>query len=115
MSEQWRQEIKEEKTKADQLEKKFQDARARESALEKNLLECRNEEARLKARVAELEKSLHLYCRRNFMIELRASLSKIEKLKGKIEELEDALQNSKLQVELLERCNEQCQEQLHHS
>ncbi|MBA0756077.1 hypothetical protein Gogos_021793 [Gossypium gossypioides] len=39
-SEQWWQEIKEEKTKADQWEKKFQDARARESALVKNLLEC---------------------------------------------------------------------------
>ncbi|MBA0785219.1 hypothetical protein Gotri_026337 [Gossypium trilobum] len=41
-SEQWRQEIKEEKTKADQWGKKFQDARARKSALEKNLLECRS-------------------------------------------------------------------------
>ncbi|MFQ6629208.1 hypothetical protein Gotur_006989 [Gossypium turneri] len=91
------------------------DARARESALEKNLLECQNEEARLKARVTELEKSLHLYRSHNSMIELRASLSKIEELKGKIEELEDALQNSELRVELLERCNEQCQEQLHHS
>ncbi|MBA0670911.1 hypothetical protein Goklo_025315 [Gossypium klotzschianum] len=38
-SEQWRQEIQEEKTKADQWEKKFQDARAREVALEKSLLE----------------------------------------------------------------------------
>ncbi|MBA0788906.1 hypothetical protein Gotri_025754 [Gossypium trilobum] len=37
ISEQWRQKIKEEKTKADQWEKKFQDVRARESALEKNL------------------------------------------------------------------------------
>ncbi|MBA0754538.1 hypothetical protein Gogos_022239, partial [Gossypium gossypioides] len=46
-SEQWQQEIKEEKTRANQWEKKFQDVRARESALEKNLLECRNEEARL--------------------------------------------------------------------
>ncbi|MBA0648481.1 hypothetical protein Goklo_016190 [Gossypium klotzschianum] len=49
------------------------------------------------------------------MVELRASLSKIEGLKGKIEELEDALQNSELRVELLERRNKQCQEQLHHS
>ncbi|MBA0880534.1 hypothetical protein Goshw_014785, partial [Gossypium schwendimanii] len=48
-SEQWRQEIKEEKTKIDQWEKKFHDARARESTLEKSLLECQNEEARLKA------------------------------------------------------------------
>ncbi|MBA0875648.1 hypothetical protein Goshw_009751, partial [Gossypium schwendimanii] len=49
-SEQWRQEIKEEKTKADQWEKKFQDALVRESVLEKNLSECQNEKARLKAR-----------------------------------------------------------------
>ncbi|MBA0731596.1 hypothetical protein Golax_020633 [Gossypium laxum] len=48
------------------------------------------------------------------MIELRASLSKIEELKEKIRELEDALQNSKLRVELLERRNEQYQEQLRH-
>ncbi|MBA0729453.1 hypothetical protein Golax_025995 [Gossypium laxum] len=46
---------------------------------------------------------------------LRASLGKIEELKGRIEDLEDALQNSELRVELLERHNEQCQEQLHHS
>ncbi|MFQ6645857.1 hypothetical protein Gotur_019379 [Gossypium turneri] len=82
------------------------DALARKSALEKNLLECRNEEVRLKAWVAELEKSLHLYRSRNSVIELRASLSKIEDLKGKIEELEDALRNSKLREELLERRNE---------
>ncbi|MFQ6646247.1 hypothetical protein Gotur_019108 [Gossypium turneri] len=49
------------------------------------------------------------------MIELRVSFSKIEELKGKIEELEDTLQYSELRVELLERCNEKCQEQLHHS
>ncbi|MBA0878899.1 hypothetical protein Goshw_022876 [Gossypium schwendimanii] len=113
-SEQWRQEIKEEKTKANQWEKKFQGTQARESALEKSLLECQNEEARLKARVADLEKSLHLCCSCNSMIELRASLSKIEELKEKIGELEDVLQNSELRLELLERRNEQCQEQLHH-
>ncbi|XP_040963892.1 myosin-9-like [Gossypium hirsutum] len=113
-SEQWRQEIKEEKAKVVQWEKKFQDARARESILEKNLLECRNEEARLKAQIAELESSLHLCRSRNSMIELRVSLSKIEELKKKIEELEDALRNSELRVELLEKHNEQYQEQLHH-
>ncbi|MBA0788531.1 hypothetical protein Gotri_006920, partial [Gossypium trilobum] len=112
--EQWRKEIKEENTKVDQWEKKFQDARARESALEKSLLECRDEKARLKARIAELERSLHLCHSRNSMIELRASLSKIEELKEKIRELEDALQNSELRVELLERRNEQYQEQLRH-
>ncbi|MBA0785083.1 hypothetical protein Gotri_026186, partial [Gossypium trilobum] len=103
MSEQWRQEIKEEKTRADQWEKKFQDARVRENALERSLLECRNEKEGLKARVEELEKSLHLYRSRNSTIKLRASLSKIEELKGKIGELEDALHNFELRVELLER------------
>ncbi|KAK5785300.1 hypothetical protein PVK06_039869 [Gossypium arboreum] len=42
-----------------------------------------------------------------------ASLSKIEELKGKIEELETVLQNCELQVELLEANNEQWKKQLH--
>ncbi|MFQ6650030.1 hypothetical protein Gotur_022343 [Gossypium turneri] len=37
------------------------------------------------------------------MIELRASLSKIEELKEKIGELEDALQKFELRVEFLKR------------
>ncbi|MFQ6624450.1 hypothetical protein Gotur_004465 [Gossypium turneri] len=96
--EQWRQEIKEERTKVDKWEREFQDARARESALEKSLLECQNKGARLKTRVAELERLLHLYRSRNSIVELRANLSKVEELKGKIGELEDALQNSELRV-----------------
>ncbi|MBA0742951.1 hypothetical protein Gogos_005677 [Gossypium gossypioides] len=114
-SEQWRQVIKEERTKADKWEKEFQDARTRESVLEKSLSECRNEKAGLKARVEELEKSLHLYRSRNSMIELKASLKKIDELNEKIGELEDALQNSELRMELLERSNKQWQEQFHHS
>ncbi|XP_016716100.2 coiled-coil domain-containing protein 102A-like [Gossypium hirsutum] len=90
-------------------------ARAKESALEKSLLECQNEEARLKDRVAELERSLHLCRSHNSVIELKASLNKIEELKKKIGELEDALQSSESREELLERRNEQCQEQLLHS
>ncbi|MBA0673486.1 hypothetical protein Goklo_024197 [Gossypium klotzschianum] len=82
-------EIKEEKTKVDQWEKKFQVARARESALEKNLLECQNEEAKLKARVAELEKSLHLYRSHGSMIELRASLIQADVLSLKYESESD--------------------------
>ncbi|MBA0755864.1 hypothetical protein Gogos_020806 [Gossypium gossypioides] len=89
-SEQWRQEIKEERTNADKWEKESQDARARESVLEKSLLECQNEKAGLKARVAELEKSLHLYRSRNSTIELRASLKKINELNERIGELEEA-------------------------
>ncbi|MBA0754849.1 hypothetical protein Gogos_020707, partial [Gossypium gossypioides] len=71
-SEQWRQEIQEEKTKADQWEKKFHDTRVQEDALKKNLLESQSEKERLRARVAELEKSLQQYRSHNFVIELRA-------------------------------------------
>ncbi|MBA0767157.1 hypothetical protein Gotri_016102, partial [Gossypium trilobum] len=95
-SKQWRQEIKEENIKADQWEKKFQDARVRENALERDLLESQNENVGLRAWVAELERSLHQYRSHNFVIELKASLNKIEELKGKIEELETALQNCEL-------------------
>ncbi|MBA0817665.1 hypothetical protein Gohar_003728 [Gossypium harknessii] len=61
---------------------------------------------RCSTRVAELERSLHQYCSRNFAIKLKASLNRIEELKGKIEELKVALQNCELQVELLEMNNE---------
>ncbi|MBA0721333.1 hypothetical protein Golax_008890 [Gossypium laxum] len=49
---------------------------------------------------------------RNSAIELKVSLNKIKKLKGKIEELETALQNCELRVELLETNNEHWKEQL---
>ncbi|MBA0576165.1 hypothetical protein Golob_024196 [Gossypium lobatum] len=102
-SEQWRQEIRKERTKDDQWEKKFQNTRAREVALKRSLLVSQNENAKLKVRVTELEKSLHQHHSRNFVFELKTSLSKIEELRGKIEELKDALQNSKLRIKLLER------------
>ncbi|KAA3483832.1 golgin subfamily A member 5-like [Gossypium australe] len=108
-SEQWRQEIKEEKSRADQWEKKFQDARIREDALKKSLLESQSEKEKLRAQVAELEKSLHLHRSRNSVVELRASQNKIEEMRGKIGELETALQDSKIRVELFWK------EQLHHS
>ncbi|MBA0607222.1 hypothetical protein Godav_019558 [Gossypium davidsonii] len=72
-SEQWRKEIQEENIRADQWEKKFQDAQ-----------------------VAELERSLHQYRSHNSLIELKASLTEIEELKRKIEELEAALQNCQI-------------------
>ncbi|MBA0767159.1 hypothetical protein Gotri_016102 [Gossypium trilobum] len=68
----------------------------RENALERDLLESQNENVGLRAWVAELERSLHQYRSHNFVIELKASLNKIEELKGKIEELETALQNCEL-------------------
>ncbi|MBA0722542.1 hypothetical protein Golax_003209 [Gossypium laxum] len=62
----------------------------------KDLLESRNEKVGLRARIVELERSLHQYRSRNFVVELKASLTKIEELKGKIKELEPALQNFEL-------------------
>ncbi|MBA0765121.1 hypothetical protein Gotri_014373, partial [Gossypium trilobum] len=53
-SEQWRQEIREEKIKADRSQRKFQKAQMQNEALEKILLESRNEKGELKARVAKL-------------------------------------------------------------
>ncbi|MBA0872013.1 hypothetical protein Goshw_004626, partial [Gossypium schwendimanii] len=54
---------------------------------------------------------LRKYRSRNFAIELKVSLNKIEELKRKIEELETALQNCELRVELLETNNEHWKEQ----
>ncbi|KAG8486010.1 hypothetical protein CXB51_019405 [Gossypium anomalum] len=78
-SEQWRQKIQAKKARADQWEKRFH---------------------------AELEKTLHQHRGRNSDIELKASLSRIEDLKGKVEELETVLQNCELRIELLESNNE---------
>ncbi|MFQ6657631.1 hypothetical protein Gotur_027230 [Gossypium turneri] len=66
----------------------------------------KNEKTELKARVTELERSLHQHRSRNFAVELKVSLDKIEELEGQVGELEDALQNSELRIELLERSNE---------
>ncbi|MBA0794609.1 hypothetical protein Gohar_018921, partial [Gossypium harknessii] len=54
----------------------------------------------IKSRVAVLEKSLHQHHSRNSVIELKASLTKIEELKGKIEELEAKDMQDQLQVQL---------------
>ncbi|KAG8471648.1 hypothetical protein CXB51_036821 [Gossypium anomalum] len=104
----------EEKTKADRWERKFREAQARNEDLEKSLSESRNEQWGLKARVAELEKSLYQYRNRNTALELRASLSKIEEMKGKIEELEASLQNCKMRIQFFEANEDRWKEQLHH-
>ncbi|XP_016716833.1 protein Spindly-like [Gossypium hirsutum] len=77
--------------------------------------EIKEEKERLRVQVEELEKSLHQYHNRNSMVELRASVNKIEELKGMIEELETALRNGELQVEILEASNERWKEKLHRS
>ncbi|KAG8492560.1 hypothetical protein CXB51_009962 [Gossypium anomalum] len=114
-SEQWRQEIGKEKTRVNQWEKKFHDVRVREDILKKSLSESQNEKEKLRTRVVELERSLHQHCNRNSVIELKASLSKIEELKEKIGKLETVLQDSKIRVELLEANNEHYREQLFRS
>ncbi|KAG8489892.1 hypothetical protein CXB51_015366 [Gossypium anomalum] len=112
-SEQWRHEIREEKTKADRWEKKFQKAQARNEDLEKSLSENRNEQGELRARVVELEKSLYQYRNRNTALELRASLSKIEEMKGRIEELEASLQNCEMRIQFSETKEDCWKKQLH--
>ncbi|XP_017644213.1 uncharacterized protein LOC108484830 [Gossypium arboreum] len=114
-SKQWRQKIREEKTKADRWERKFREAQARNEDLEKSLSESRNERGELRARVAELEKSFLLYRSHNTTMELRANLSKVEEMKGKVEELEASLQSCEKRIKFFEASDERCKEQLHHA
>ncbi|TYH24411.1 hypothetical protein ES288_A03G090000v1 [Gossypium darwinii] len=60
-SEQWRHKIREEKANTDRWEIKFREAQARNEVLKKSMSKSRNERGELRARVAELEKSLHQY------------------------------------------------------
>ncbi|MFQ6652092.1 hypothetical protein Gotur_024112, partial [Gossypium turneri] len=66
----------------------------------------------LKARVAELDKTLYQYQNRNSVMELRASLEKIEQMKRRVEELEVALQSCEMRIEFLEASEERKKEQL---
>ncbi|MFQ6659906.1 hypothetical protein Gotur_028621 [Gossypium turneri] len=52
------------------------------------MLEIQHHQVELKARIAELERSLTLYRSRNSVVELKTSLCKIKEMKKKIEELE---------------------------
>ncbi|XP_052476784.1 uncharacterized protein LOC128032495 [Gossypium raimondii] len=60
-SEQWCQEVQEEKVKADRWEKRFQEAQKQNKSFERSLSESQNEKDELKARVAELEAILQDY------------------------------------------------------
>ncbi|MFQ6667955.1 hypothetical protein Gotur_033800 [Gossypium turneri] len=91
-----------EKDKADRWERKFQEMQIRNEALEKSLSDSQREKGELKDRVTELERSLRQYRNRNFAIELRAILSKIEEIQKRIEELETALQNCEIRIKCLE-------------
>ncbi|MBA0755714.1 hypothetical protein Gogos_005389 [Gossypium gossypioides] len=106
-SEQWRQEIQEEESKTDRWERKYQEVQVQNEALERSLSESRSEKDELKAKVAELERSLHRYRNRNTMVELRASLNKIKEMNRRVVELETALQNYEMWIELFEVNEEQ--------
>ncbi|MBA0672060.1 hypothetical protein Goklo_029498 [Gossypium klotzschianum] len=92
------------------LEPKVQ---ARNEALKKRLSESQKEKGELKDMVVELEGSLRQHRSRNSVVELKASLSKIEEMKRKIEGLEAVLRNCEVRIEHLEvkegRQNEQLQ------
>ncbi|XP_012448644.1 uncharacterized protein LOC105771798 [Gossypium raimondii] len=114
-SDQWRQEIQEERSKADRWERKAQETQAQKEGLERQMLETQNHQAELKARIVELERSPTRYRGRNTMIELKAGLCKIEEMKKMIEELENTLQSCEQRIKVLERNEEHWKEQLHHS
>ncbi|MFQ6666487.1 hypothetical protein Gotur_032813, partial [Gossypium turneri] len=97
-----------EKDKADRWEQKFQEIQRRNEALEKSLSESQKGKGELKDRVIALERSLRQYRSRNSTIELKASLSKIEEMKKRIEELETVLQNCEIQIKHL-KANESLQ------
>ncbi|XP_052479573.1 uncharacterized protein LOC128034773 [Gossypium raimondii] len=113
-SEQWRTEIREEKNKVDIWEQKFQEVQTRNETLEKSLSESQKEKGELKDRVIELERSLHLYRNQNSAIELRTSLSKIEEMKKRIDELEAAMQNCEIRIKYLEANESRNNKQLHY-
>ncbi|MBA0671304.1 hypothetical protein Goklo_029021 [Gossypium klotzschianum] len=113
-SEQWREEIREERNKSGRWETKFQEVQARNEALEKSLSEGQKEKGELKGRVVELEGSLRQHRSRNSVVELKTSLSKIEEMKGKIEGLEAALRNCEVQIKYLEAKETRQNEQLHY-
>ncbi|MBA0669522.1 hypothetical protein Goklo_024384, partial [Gossypium klotzschianum] len=82
-------------------------------ALKKSLSENQKEKGELENRVTELEESLHRHRNRNSVVELKASLSKIKKMKERIEELEMTLQNCEIPIEYLEANEDRQNEQLH--
>ncbi|MBA0754810.1 hypothetical protein Gogos_020701 [Gossypium gossypioides] len=112
-SEQWRQEVQEEKVKANRWEKRFQEAQKQNKSFERSLSESQNEKDELKARVAELEETIHQYRNHNIVKELQASLSRTEQMKRTVEGLEMALQNYEARIEHLEANEDHQSEQLH--
>ncbi|MFQ6661269.1 hypothetical protein Gotur_029483 [Gossypium turneri] len=77
-------------------------------------LESQKEKGELKDRVVVLEGFLCQYQNRNLAKELKASLSKIEEMKKRIEGLETVLQNCEIQIKHLKAKESRNNEQLHH-
>ncbi|MFQ6661130.1 hypothetical protein Gotur_029389, partial [Gossypium turneri] len=86
----------------------------RNEALEKSLSESQKEKGELKDRVIVLEECFRQYRNQNLAIELKASLSKIEEMKKRIEELEMVLQNCEIQIKHLKANESHNNEQLHY-
>ncbi|MFQ6652940.1 hypothetical protein Gotur_024582 [Gossypium turneri] len=93
--------------------KKLQ-GQAQNEALEKSLSDSQKENGELKDRVVELEGCLCQHRSQNSVVELKASPSKIEEMKGKIEGLEVTLRNCEVQIEHLEVKESRQNEQLHY-
>ncbi|MFQ6662761.1 hypothetical protein Gotur_030509, partial [Gossypium turneri] len=70
--------------------------------LKRSLSENQKEKWELENRVSELEESLHRHRNQNSVMELKASLNRIEEMKERIEELEAALQSCEVRIEHLE-------------
>ncbi|MBA0788493.1 hypothetical protein Gotri_026907, partial [Gossypium trilobum] len=64
--------------------------------------------------VTKLEGSLHRHRNQNSVMELRASLNRIEEMKVRIEELETTLRNCEIRIECLEANEDRQNEQLHY-
>ncbi|MBA0634767.1 hypothetical protein Godav_029921 [Gossypium davidsonii] len=71
-------------------------------ASEQRLSENQKEKGELENRVTKLEVSLHRHRNRNSVMELKASLNRIEEMKERIEELEAALRSCEIRIEYLE-------------
>ncbi|MFQ6653337.1 hypothetical protein Gotur_024780, partial [Gossypium turneri] len=100
--------------KADYKKLRFQEVQVQNEALNKSLSENQKEKGELENRVIELEGSLHRHRNQNSVMELRASLNRIEEMKERIEELETTLRNYEIQIEYLEANEDRQNEQLHY-
>ncbi|MFQ6657757.1 hypothetical protein Gotur_027299, partial [Gossypium turneri] len=100
--------------KTDYKKLRFQEVQTQNEALKSSLSENQKENGELENRVSELEESLHRYKNQNSVIELRASLNRIEEMKERIEKLEAALRNCEIRIEYLEANEDRQNKQLHY-